>query len=243
MRAKRPFIKIGLIALLVVAGVTLLCSLGFWQLQRAKQKEDILAQLQKGMHHQILNQEALTHPIAPISLRYHRIALKGEFLNQYTILLDNVTNKSSPGYYVYVPFQFNDDHYVLVNRGWIPLGPSRQKIPLPPGVKGEVTIEGYLDFAYRNPFIRHALETDSVQWPLRVQQLDLGLLGDLTGKKINKMLVVLDKSSPYAFELPHTPGTQMTPSRHRGYAFQWFSLAALLVVLSLLSAYHFRGKA
>ncbi len=75
-----------------------------------------------------------------------------------------------------------------------------------------------------------------------MQQLDIGLLQDLTGKKINEMLVVLHKDSAYAFEAP-TPGVPMSPSRHRGYAFQWFSLAALLVMLSLLCANHFKGKA
>lgn len=235
----RPFIKVGSIALLVLMMITLLCSLGFWQLERAKEKEALLAKINHGQQSSVLTQAAL-YASDPQALRFMCIKLRGHFINQKTILLDNKTNGGAPGYHVFVPFALNDDTLVLINRGWIPSPPSRRQIPLPNPVKGEVTIEGYLDFAYRNPFIIDAMETDSIQWPLRVQQLDEHELQNLIGKKIHKMLVVLDRDSPYVFE-PVSRTNPMSPSRHRGYAFQWFSLAALLLVLCL-GVLYFRGK-
>lgn len=238
----RPF-KIGALILLIVSLTTLLCGLGFWQLSRAKQKDALLEQADKGQQHVILGQEALSQTMLAKDLRYHRISLQGHFLNDYTVLLDNKTNNGATGYHVFVPLSLKDNSVILVNQGWIPIGASRSRLPSLPGVKGEVTIEGYLDFAYRNPFIHQALETDSIQWPLRVQQLDLALLQELTGKNIHQMLVVLDNNSPYAFEAQEKIVTTISPARHRGYAFQWFSLAAVLLVLSFTAAYHFRGKA
>ncbi len=156
MKPNIPFLKMGLITLLVAAGVTLLCSLGFWQLSRAQEKEALLQQQQQGKKQPLLTQAALTQ--ASRHLRYHRISLQGHFLNEHIILLDNITKRSLPGYYVFAPFSLKNGEVVLVNRGWIPLGPSRNQLPKPMPVKGEVTIEGYIDFAYRNPFIKHALE-------------------------------------------------------------------------------------
>ncbi|MBS0286515.1 MAG: SURF1 family protein [Proteobacteria bacterium] len=242
MRKQSSYLKISLIVLCVIALVTLLCSLGFWQLSRAKEKETLLKQFQEAKTQQVLPQAVLIQERDPQALRYQWVSLQGHFINERTILLDNITNNGLPGYYVLVPFSLDADHIILVNRGWVPLGKSRQQIPVPEPVKGEVTIEGYLDFAYRNPLIEQALETDSIQWPLRMQKLDMPLIEQLTGKKTNKMLVILQNSA-YAFEAPKRPQEAMPPSRHRGYAFQWFSLAALLVILSLLSAYHFKGKA
>ncbi|MGD9592244.1 MAG: SURF1 family protein [Candidatus Berkiella sp.] len=239
---RRSYLKVAAIILLIALLITLLVGLGFWQLSRANQKEALLAQLQQGQRQSVLESSALSEK-TPQDLRFSRITLQGKFLNERTILLDNKTNNAVPGYHVFVPFSLSDGQLVLINRGWIPLGASRQHIPNPEAVKGEVTIEGYLDFAYRNPFINNALETSAISWPLRIQQLDLALIEQLTGRKLYKMLVILDKKSPFAFEPPTIISDQMPPARHRGYAFQWFSLAALLFLLSILSVRHFKGKA
>lgn len=233
MNQRKPFFI--LIILLVIGGVTLLCCLGFWQLSRAHQKEEIQAQLRSGHVGQPLGTQDLLQPIELSPFRYHQVLLKGHFLNNQTILLDNKINNGQPGYYVFVPFTLNDQTVILVNRGWIPIGPSRLTVPSPNPIKGEVTIEGYLDFAYRNPFIKNALETNKIEWPLRMQQLDLDLLHSLIGKNIHTMLVTLDKNSPYAFVAPIAPGTSMPPARHRAYAFQWFALSVTLLGLSFFS--------
>ena len=231
-----------LITLLVITGVTLLCCLGFWQLSRAEQKEEIQSQLQIGQEGHPLTTKALLENNDLADFRYHRVQLNGHFLNDRTILLDNKTNNGQPGYYVYVPFTLNNENVILVNRGWIPLGPSRSVLPATNAIKGEVTIEGYLDFAYRNPFIKNALESKTIDWPLRLQELDVSLLHSLIGKNIHTMLVTLDSNSPYAFVAPNRPGSTMSPARHRGYAFQWFALAVTLLGLSLFSYKKARGK-
>jgi surfeit locus 1 family protein len=216
---------------------TLLCSLGFWQLSRAHQKEMILAALSEQQDDIPLSAANLLQQGDLSLLRYRQVKLKGIFLNNHTILLDNKINNGRVGYHVLVPFALDNQTITLVNRGWIPLGASRAAAVTIPPIKGEVTIEGYLDFAYRNPFIKETLETHSIEWPLRMQQLDLDLLHSLIGKKILKMLVTLDNNSPYVFVASSKPGTSMPPSRHIGYAVQWFSLAA-----TLLACYFFRHK-
>ncbi|MBS0288846.1 MAG: SURF1 family protein [Proteobacteria bacterium] len=220
---------------IVISSVTLLCCLGFWQLSRAKYKENLAYLQQKGAINETKPSNAFITSL-PESMRYQRVILKGHFINEFTILLDNKLNKGQIGYHVVVPFQDNSmDKVILIDRGWVALGKSRQVLPSIKPIEGEVSIEGYWDFAYRNPFIKQALETDPIRWPLRMQDLDTNLLQKLTAKSVHKMLVKLDKESAYGFEiLP--PQTPMTSARHKAYAFQWFSLAAALFILSLFAA-------
>jgi surfeit locus 1 family protein len=218
-----------IITLLVLCGVTLLCSLGFWQLSRAEQKEAILLNFENNAAERALGAKELISQTSPISLRYYGVKLHGHFFNDHNILLDNKTNDGQIGYHVLTPFTLDDHTLILINRGFIPIGRSRAILPVISPIMGEVTIEGYLDFAYRNPFIKGSLETHSIEWPLRVQAVDLNLLQNLIGKKIYTMLVTLHSDSAFAFVPPKQPSSWMTPSKHRGYAVQWFSLAATLL--------------
>jgi surfeit locus 1 family protein len=218
-----------------LGAITLLCSLGFWQLSRAQFKQNLENQWQNARVQQPLSLNDLLQkrPADLKTWQYQSVSLKTNLLNQYTILLDNKTNKSQVGYHVVVPAQLDDQTVILINYGWIPAGPTRTKIPTIAPLTGEVTIEGYLDFAYRNRFISSATESKSIEWPLRMQQLDTELLSTLWGKKIFPMLVILNEG-------PHQATALMSPARHRAYAFQWFSLAVTLA--ALLGFYYWKGK-
>lgn len=199
--------------LLVIGGITLLCSLGFWQLSRAQQKQQILASHAHMAKHSPLS---ATEVMSSQPKRFAPVAFKATFDNDHIVLLDNQTNNGQAGYQVFIPAFLNDQTLILVERGWVPVGASRALLPSINPVIGEVTIEGYLDNAYRNPFILKSHE--NLQWPLRMQQLDLALLSQYLQKNIYPMLVT---------KTPKTTG--MTPARHQGYALQWFSLAITLL--------------
>ncbi|MBN9286559.1 MAG: hypothetical protein BGO43_06245 [Gammaproteobacteria bacterium 39-13] len=230
------------ISALMICGVTLLCSLGCWQLSRAAQKQALLSQASEARTQQPLSVHALLTEANPSTLRYYPIKLSGTFFNDQTILLDNKVNNGEVGYHVLVPFLLNEHTLILVNRGWIPQGRSRAILPSISPIKGETTIEGYLDFAYRNPLIKSAIESNIIQWPLRMQQLDMGLLKDTLGKNIYPMLVTLNNESSFAFSSPKAPVVWMSPERHQGYAVQWFSLAATLFGFYLFTQFRQRAK-
>lgn len=226
----------------MLCGVTLLCSLGSWQLSRGKQKQLLLSQASAAENKHPLSAKALLTKQDTIALRYHPIKLVGTFFNEQTILLDNMINKGQTGYHVIVPFSLDDKTIILVNRGWIPRGHSRDVLPSVTPIKGEVTIEGYLDFAYRNPLIKAALESNTIQWPLRMQRIDMDILKASLSKDIYPMLVKLKNESIFAFTQPNQPIVWMSPSRHYGYAVQWFSLAATLFGFYLFILFRKRAK-
>lgn len=215
--------------------VTLLCCLGCWQLSREQQKLDLIQLITHSTAQAPLSTDSLLQTSIS-TLRFHPIRFQGTFLNERSILLDNKINNGHVGYHVLVPVALNDNMFILVNRGWISLGQTREQLPRLAPVIGEVTIEGKLDFAYRNPFIHSAVENNTINWPLRMQAIDFELLQTLLGKEIYPMLVNLNENSPYAFESFQLREEWLSPERHRGYAVQWFACA---LTLFFLYSFHF----
>jgi surfeit locus 1 family protein len=223
-----------LITFIIAIIVTLLCSLGVWQISRGLAKRDQLQQWEASHRIVLLKaNDLLTHTELE---RYTGVQLTGHFINENTVLLDNKTNNGRVGYHVITPLCFSKKQCILVDRGWIPLIRSRDLLPEIPPILGEVTIEGYLDFAYRNPLTKQSIENNEIKWPLRVQEIDIKKLATLLDRNIFSMLVKFKIPSSYSFEIPPFKGSRLCPERHYGYAVQWFLLAITLAVL-----YH-RGK-
>jgi len=221
--------------------VTLLCCLGYWQLSRATQKQDWLLQQQTAFSQKPLSKQALITqlPEEHARWRFRPVSFKGTFLSQYTIFLDNKTHQGQVGYHVLVPVALDNQRVILIDRGFTPMGASRSHLPTITTPTGEITIEGYLDFAYRNPFISRSVENSLIQWPLRMQQLDYALLGRHWGKVIYPMLVILKKNAHGALTPPQGPSVEwLNTERHRAYAFQWFALTIAFTVL--FAFYHWK---
>lgn len=210
--------------LLVVCAIFLLCRLGFWQISRAHYKQATLAQ-----QHAQAKQPVLSS-LQSTPVRFQRLALKSQFDNT-NILLDNKIFHGQAGYQVITPLYLDSNTRILVNRGWIPLGRSRARLPTLTPLNGEVLVEGYLDVVSLNPLLSSTLEQQSSPWPRRLQQLDLDLVSTLLEKAVYPMVLQLDKTSPYAFQIEES--NAFSANRHRGYALQWFSLAALLLCYAI----------
>ena len=113
--APRPFTT-----LLAIALIALLVSLGRWQLHRAEEKRVLFSAFAAGGD--------TMHPIAlqtPKVPRYSRVEATGHYDETRQILIDNMVNAERAGYFVITPFALQGGGWVLVNRGWVPLGKSR----------------------------------------------------------------------------------------------------------------------
>ncbi|NBQ85330.1 MAG: SURF1 family protein, partial [Methylophilaceae bacterium] len=63
-------------------------------------------------------------------LRYKNILVRGEYLTQYQIFLDNQVEGEEAGYHVITPLQLRERHKViLVDRGWIPALANHSDLP------------------------------------------------------------------------------------------------------------------
>lgn len=132
--AFRPGRPLTLIALALVA---LFVRLGFWQLDRARQAEDLKTEVDSRARSPTIELNAAT--TLPPDMRFRRVHVTGRFEPDQQIFLDNQMHEGSAGVRVITPLRVAArETRVLVDRGWIPLGASRERLPQPEVPAGEV---------------------------------------------------------------------------------------------------------
>lgn len=228
MHHKMPFsIKSWWLALLAVLGIGFFCFLGTWQLSRAYQKETLLSNFQARMQKNPLKVDQLSQTG---DLRFYLATLSGEFDNAHTLLLDNKTFHGQVGYQIYTPFHAEGlASPILVDRGFIPRGATRQHLPLIKPIQGRLQIKGLLNLPPAYFALGDIFESKTFTWPLRVQYLELQELRTaLPYDLFPYILSLTPTSSPYPIEWRIVI---TGPEKHRGYAFQWFALALTLLIL------------
>ena len=102
-----------LFILFVIFFITLLCSLGTWQLYRLQWKLDLISKIEIGLKSAPVNYSK------SIDVNYQRVKLQGKFLFDKQIFLYSLNDKGKPGYDVVTPMLTTANEYVLINRGWI----------------------------------------------------------------------------------------------------------------------------
>ena len=116
----RPFTTVLTLVMLAV-----LLSLGRWQLQRADQKRDLFDAFTRGK-----DATRLIDLQTPPLPRYQHIEARGHYDGSRQLLIDNMTSADGrAGYFVVTPFALAGGGWLLVNRGWVPLGASRAALP------------------------------------------------------------------------------------------------------------------
>jgi surfeit locus 1 family protein len=157
-----------------------------------------------------------------------RLELRGEFLERYTVLLDNKLNRSRPGYHVVQPLRLADGRHVLVNRGWVAAPLHREQLPQLRTPPGQHAVEGRVLEHFPRAYAPSDAKPEGRVW----QNVELATFSVWSGLKLEPY--VLEQHSPLADGLARNwPRADAGIDKHESYALQWYSLAALSVVLVL----------
>ncbi len=207
-------------------------SLGFWQLSRAAEKEQITNALEE-------RRSQLPRELGNVDMtgdvNYLPVVASGRFDSTRYFLLDNRVRNSRPGYEVLAPFQLDrSGQWILVNRGWIAGYQDRTRLPEVVLPEGEQVIRGYLYQTPGAPGYRVGEEIWRGSWPETVIYPDLEPLQQRLGLPLAPYRLRLDADSPAALEVGWEI-INVSPEKHRGYAVQWFMMAAALLVLTLFA--------
>jgi surfeit locus 1 family protein len=166
-----------------------------------------------------------------LGARLERVSVVGEFVPQHTVYLDNKTRSGRAGYEIVTPLRIRgSSSHVLVNRGWIEAGKSRAALPEVRTPAGELRIEGIA--LERLPKI---LSLENSRGRVR-QSLDVAAYAAETGLQLHPRVIEQHSDLPdgLARDWPrHDTGIE----KHEAYALQWYSLAALAVVLALVLSF------
>jgi surfeit locus 1 family protein len=223
-----------LVVLLVALSVCALTfRLGLWQLDRARQKSSLQAQ--------ITERAALPPVDAALlaafdrtdvaSLHGRAALLDGSWLPDSTVFLDNRQMDGRPGFFAVTAFRL-DAHpatVLLVQRGWAPRDPAdRARLPVLVTPEGPQRLRGRIAPPPTPLYDFGGVDVG----PLR-QNLDLAQRSRELGVPLMPLSLVQADPSP-SDGLPKEdglarrwPAPAVDIHKHHGYAFQWFALCAL----------------
>jgi surfeit locus 1 family protein len=211
-----------------------LIGLGHWQLERAAWKQGLVDAhaARIGVPAQALR-SVLTSSAASTDLEYRQVKAQGVYDLDHQLLLDNQIYQGRAGYQVLTPLRLDGvesgDDWVLVNRGWVPLGESRSQLPVVTGPAERITLRAVIKLPPGKAFGPEAVESSG--WPQVIQQLEIGPIGKQIGHPLLPMVLLLDKEDPGGFVRDWKPVYGITPDKHRAYAAQWFTLALVLLII------------
>ncbi len=213
--------------LLTAFGLVLFISLGLWQIERANFKEAARLKFQTRLaaDYQFFNTGRALDDI-----EYQKLILRGRYDTRRSILLDNQVLRGKVGYQVLSPFILSDSHrIVLVNRGWIALGESRDTLPpieVPPvanWIKGIASVPNTDGFR-----LGKVLLQDS--WPQLIPFIDIDAMQPRFDNRLLPLVLWLAPEQDGLYQRHWNPAWA-DPEKSRAYAVQWFIFA--LIALGL----------
>ncbi len=222
-----------------VMALGLFSALGVWQLQRAGEKAATIAALEDDRRPVLRSL-----PTGAAALEHHayrRVALHGRFLGDRQFLLDNRILDGRAGLDVLTPMVLRDGRTVLVDRGWIPWNQRRRPAkPVALGVAGRVRVEGRLWVPQPGIGLGAAV-TPGEQWPKRVIRVEFPALEAPLGRDLVPAVVRASGDAPWLYRARDLRPV-FGPTRHYGYAFQWFALAVTVLAVACILEWRRRRK-
>jgi surfeit locus 1 family protein len=215
---------------MLVVLLTVFVSAGRWQLRRAAEKEAIQASFETGA-----DMELLYEPIDDATAadkRYRRLQLDGVFLPEQQILLDNIVHDGINGYEVLTPF-VTDETVIMVNRGWVRANMDRRVLPDISVTAEPRTVTGIVN-KLPAPGIRFAAEYPSdMPWPRRMLYPEQATIAEALGRPVTSYQLLLTANQPDGYTRVWKALTVDSKTNY-GYAFQWFSFAALALIFYVI---------
>ena len=218
-----------LVLLAALCGIGITARLGVWQLERAAQKQALVqARADQQALTPLGSAELPTDAAALPSLLHRRVLLQGQWLHAHTVFLENRQMQGRTGFYALTPLQLQapGGPVVLVQRGWVPRAlTDRTQVPALPQPGGTVAVEGVL-----------------APWPSRIydfgeagegvirQNLDFAAYRASTGLPLIGLSVQQTRGDDDGL-LRDWPVVASGVEKHHGYAFQWFGLSGLILLL------------
>ncbi|NDP62578.1 SURF1 family protein [Polaromonas sp.] len=214
------------LAALLVAGGTF--SLGQWQLRRAAQKEAVQAAINSKNSLYPLDGRSLSATEKIADEIYRQALLQGVWQAEHTVYLDNRPMSGRSGFWVLTPLKLQGTGQVIVvQRGWAPRDfADRSRLPPVLTPAGVVTVQGRIAPPPSKLYEFKGVDTG----PIR-QNLDLAAFRKETGFPLFEQVSLLQTGPPSEGLLREWAAPNLGVDKHYGYAFQWFGLCLLVVVL------------
>jgi surfeit locus 1 family protein len=231
-------------ALVVLAALAVLVSLGNWQLRRLAWKEDVIARATErpqGPVEDLPSPSTWSAADVP-DWEYRPFRLTGKFLHDkearvFTSLTDPKGQFGGPGYWIVTPFALDAGGTVLVNRGFAPQGRER------PEARGEeLNIEGQTVTGLLRPDEEPNLFTPADRTDSNIffaRNVEVIAAAKAISPPVAPFTIDLVAAETPPNGLPQAGETRFAfTNNHLQYAITWYGLSAAL--LAVFAAFAWR---
>lgn len=229
-------LRFWLITFAALVSIGLTASLGRWQMDRAAQKEALQTALETQSALPALDVRALLAAAEPLSTVHRKAVLRGSWLPEHTVFLDNRQMDSKQGFFVVTPFELADPvagrkPVILVQRGWVARHfQDRSLVPAVPTPAGVVQIEGRMAPPPSKLYEFKGLDAGRIRQNIDLPEFARQIHRDLL---LVTLLQTDAASAPATTDglLRHWQRPNTGVEKHHGYAAQWWALSALIAIL------------
>lgn len=205
-------------------------ALGSWQWRRAEWKSEVLAE------------HAAATQATPVELgqveldgaaRYRRVVAHGQYSDPRVYLLDNQIRDGRPGVLAFSAFRVDGlASDVLIGLGWLPWSADRRVLPaVPQRESGKLRLLGGLAPAPASGIRLGDNALARQTGPVKLlSYFDRDEIAADLGRPLAAPVLQLEPAADSGFLRDWQP-TWLPPERHRGYAVQWWALAAAVVIV------------
>ncbi|WP_261824791.1 SURF1 family protein [Vibrio neonatus] len=225
-------------SVLTVVVFVALVKLGFWQLSRGEEKQQLEQQLLDRQQMSPLSVEQLSAMDAGLNVTGFPLQIDVKPQALPLVYLDNVTHDSKVGYRVLQPmavFLQREKYLLLVELGFVVASMTRDELPKVAPIGQAQRFTGKVYQKSTNPLSSDVM-LENMPAGMRIQNLNLRELAIALDAPLLPFVfqpeVIANSDLPMLWS-PYP----MTSQKHFGYAFQWFGMAgvyALLVILFVL---------
>ena len=222
------------VTMATVLGVALTVRLGVWQLSRGHEKEALHAAILALQAQPALETVGVLKDKRVLTQVHQRVSLEGRWLSQDTVYLENRPMQGQSGFIVLTPLQLDATTTILVQRGWIPRH-QRDRTLLAPIVtpQGLVHVNGRIAAAPSELMgLGKAVDATTGQTPRQLpirQNLSVAAFSHEIGVTLAATVLQTDANTDGLQR--NWPEITTGIEKHWGYAFQWFALAVVQLLL------------
>jgi surfeit locus 1 family protein len=214
--------KFGVLALI---GCLFFTRLGFWQLKRADEKQQLLL----AHHQQSIQFPTLWQPGQLLPSQYQPIRVHGRYLPT-SFLFDNQHYQHQLGYDALSPLILSDGKIILIDRGFIVGDANREILPFVDVPTGEQDVVGSVYIPSDKNWSLGNIVDRKKPGLVVIELIDPHVVGQFLHKSVYPFIIRMHPGQSHGF-VRDWPVVAMSPSRHLAYAVQWFALASLVLVL------------
>ncbi len=223
--------------LLVLAGTAILARLGIWQLDRLAGRRAFNAHVRAMQSEPVLVLPAEVAPRDLTGMEYRLVQATGVYDFEHQVVLRNQVWEQSwgdqIGYALLTPLALSDGTAVLVERGWIPPEEAAPESWRQFDQPGTVVVSGIIRLPLEEPEMGGGVPDPTLApGQERLDYWNLVDVARLQGQVPWPLLPVYIQQAPGPDPAgpPYRalPELDLSDGPHLGYAFQWFTFAALL---------------